>query len=302
MTTFIERLKSSKNRSSESAKVYERAAKRLFLLSNEGDLPKTTAWLNNRTLKDKYEKVDLGKRRHLSLAAHIFAKTFGDKNEYWEKKMFKDSADYAELRLKNKKTPTEVKKWVDDALHKLKKAATEFKRHIAKKLKQPPSIAHLWLYTQYILMRFYSEIQLRNDLGNVSLKDSKNTNYLKKIKGGKYDLIMRDYKASNKIGEKIIHVSTALSRAIGTYIKYRNKIDMDHDWFLSNSKGQQLSKSAMGKALRKLTSEKMEKKIGTRMLRIFNASANATVLAKAAEIANNMLHSQQQSKTYIRKG
>ena len=301
MSSFIEKLKSSKNRSLESAKVYARAAIRLYRLSNEGDLPTTTSWLNNKTLKAKYEKVDLGKRRHMSLAAHMFAKTMGDKSEYWEKRMFKDSSDYAEQRAKNKKTPKEEKKWVDDALQKLRKAATEYKRHIANKLKQTPSIANLWLYSQYLLMKFYSEIQLRNDLGNVSLKDAKGTNYLKKIKGGKYDLIMRDFKASNKIGEKVIHVSAALSRAIRTYINYRNKVELDHDWLLSNSKGKQLSKSAMGKALRKLTSEKMEKKIGTRMLRIFNASANAAVITKAEEVANNMLHSAKQSKSYVRK-
>ena len=180
MTSFIEKLKNSKNRSLESAKVYVRAASRLYLLSNEGNLPTTTSWLNNKILRAKYEKVDLGKRRHLSLAAHMFAKTMDNKSEYWEKRMFKDSSDYAEQRAKNKKTPKEEKKWVDDALQKLRKAATEYKRHIAKKLRQPPSIANLWLYSQYLLMKFYSEIQLRNDLGNVSLKDNKGTNYLKK--------------------------------------------------------------------------------------------------------------------------
>ena len=70
---------------------------------------------------------------------------------------------------------------------------------------------------------------------------------------------------------------------------------------LSNSKGQKLSKSALGKALRKITLDKLSKNIGVRMLRIFNASENAKLLQKAEEISHNMLHSAKQSREYIRK-
>jgi len=190
--------------------------------------------------------------------------------------MYKDSSDYAEQRKKNKKTPTEEHKWLDGALAKLKKAATELKRQISNKLKKTPSVATLWLYTQYLIMRFYSEIQLRNDLGNVSLADKENQNYLKKIKGGRYNLIMRDFKASRKVG-------------------------VEHNWLLSNSKGQKLSKPALGKSLRKLTGDRLDKSIGTRMLRIFNASDHRKIIEQAAEISNNMLHSQKTSKGYVRK-
>ena len=70
---------------------------------------------------------------------------------------------------------------------------------------------------------------------------------------------------------------------------------------LSNSKGEKLTKAALGKALRKITSDKLSKSIGTRMLRIFNASQNQALLEKAEEISNNMLHSAKQTKEYVRK-
>ena len=231
----------------------------------------------------------------------MFFKVFDQVDEYWRNRMYKDADAYTANRKKNKKSVSEENAWLSDALKKLKKVSTELKRQIAYKLRQEPSIPNLWLYTQYLIVRFYAEIQLRNDLGNVSLKDTGKNNFLKKIKGGKYDLIMRDFKASNKIGNRVIHISKALSVAIRQYINYRNRVELSHDRLLSNSKGAPLSKAALGKTLRKITSDKLQKNIGTRMLRIFNASSHQKILAKADEISNNMLHSGKQTREYIRK-
>jgi hypothetical protein len=276
---------------------------RLYALSHkEGAPPNSTKWLKEKTLKSKYEKLPLGKRRHLSLAAHMFFKAFSSEDDYWKKRMQADSDEYSAERKKNKKSTKEESNWIENALQKLKKVSTEYKRSINYKLKQKPSIANLWLYTQYIILYFYSAVQLRNDLGNVSLKEGKSNNYLKKIKGGKFDLIMRDFKSSKQIGNRIIHLSKALSNVLKTYVKYRNTVEgITHDFLLSNSKGETLSKAALGKALRKITADKLSKNIGTRMLRIFNASQNKELLEKAAEISNNMLHSEKQTKEYVRK-
>ena len=257
--------------------------------------------MKNKTLKAKYEKLPLNQRRHLSLAAHKFAQVYDDKLQYWYDKMIKDSNEYKAERNKNKKSLKESRDWIDDALKKLKKSSTEFKRTISHKLRQEPSIANLWLYTQYMLMRFYSEIQLRNDLGTIELTDKKDNNFLKKVKGQRYDLIMRQFKSSNKIGPRTLSVSPALSKTLKEFIKYRNKVGLTHDYLIINSKGRQLSKSALGKTLRKLTKEKMSKSIGTRMLRIFNSTENAKILEKAHEISNNMLHSAKQARQYVRK-
>ena len=302
-TKFVENLKKiCKTCSENSIAVYRRSVKRLYALTHsEGDLPDSRKWLKEKTLKDKYEKLPLGKRRHLSLAAHMFFKAFKEENEYWKGRMQKDSDEYSEERKKNKKSSKEEKNWVDDALKKLKKVSTEYKRTINYKLKQEPSIANLWLYTQYLIVRFYSSIQLRNDLGNVSLKDTGKNNFLKRVKGSKYDLIMRDFKASKQIGDRLIHVDKALSNVLHAYINYRGRVGVKHDYLLSNSKGLKLSKSALGKALRKITLDKLSKNIGVRMLRVFNATENAKILAAADEISNNMLHSTKQSREYIRK-
>lgn len=245
--------------------------------------------------------MPLNKRRHLSVAAHMFFKAYGEVDSYWQGRMFADSNEYSRERVKNKKSPTEQKNWVDNALTKLKKVSTEYKRSINHNLRKTPNEKNLWLYTQYIILRFYSELQLRNDLATVKLSPGKNDNYLKRVKGSRYDLHMNSFKASDKIGTRVIEISRALSNVLQTYIHYRSKVELKHNNLLSNVEGKPLSKTGLGRILRKLTADKLGKTIGTRMLRIFNASKHAKLLEKAAKVSYDMLHTQKQTKEYIRK-
>ena len=286
-----------------SQKVYARSIKRLYNVLERKDpaVPETLKWLSDAKVKAKYEKMPVNTRRHLSAAAHVYLKALGKESEYWKGKMFSDQDSYRTERKKNKKSTKEEHLWIEDGLKKLKQASTEFKRRISSKLKKEPTESSLWLFTQYLILRFYSEIQLRNDLATVELSSKDKNNYLKKVKGGRYDLIMRSFKSSDKIGERKIEISKALSKVLSEYIKFRNRVGLDHNRLLSNSTGDTLSKAALGKILRKLTKEFLNKGIGTRMLRIFNASRNAKILRKAEEISNNLLHTAAQSREYIRK-
>ena len=304
MKNFKERLsKKCPKCKPQSIAVYARSARRLFRLTDpKSDLPENTAWLKTEKLKKAYEKVPLAKRRHLSVAAHQFFKAHGKVDSYWQGRMFTDSDAYSRERSKNKKSATEQKNWVDNALGKLKKISTEFKRSINHKLRKEPSVKHLWLYTQYLILRFYSEHQLRNDLATVKLKSSsKSDNILKRVKGSRYDLHMNSFKASDKIGSRVIHISRALSNVLYQYIQYRNRVAVKHDNLLSNIDGKVLSKMGLGRILRKMTADKLGKTIGTRMLRIFNATRHAKLLEKAAQVSHGMLHSAKQTKEYVRK-
>ena len=286
----------------QSIAVYARSARRLFRLTDDkSDLPENTAWLKIDKLKKAYEKVPLAKRRHLSVAAHQFFKAHGNVDSYWQGRMFADSDAYSRERAKNKKSVTEKKNWVDNALGKLKKISTEFKRSINHTLRKDPSAKHLWLYTQYLILRFYSEHQLRNDLATVKLKGGGNDNVLKRVKGSRYDLHMNSFKASDKIGSRVIPISRALSNVLYQYIQYRNRVGVEHNNLLSNIDGKVLTKMGLGRILRKLTSDKLGKTIGTRMLRIFNATRHAKLLQRAAEVSHGMLHSAKQTKEYVRK-
>ena len=303
MGIFDKLKKGLKNTKDSSLKVYTRALRRLYrIIDRKNDeVPDTNGWLNDSKLKKKYESLSVNIRRHLSSAAHIYHKAVGKEDKYWKDRMFTDQNDYKIHRKKNNKSAKEEKLWIEDGLKKMKQASSEFKRRISSKLRKTPDESNLWLYTQYLILRFYSEIQIRNGLATVELKPKEKNNYLKKIKGSRYRLFMRTFKASERIGDRQIEISAALSRVLANYIKFRAKVDLEHDYLLSNSAGQVLSKPALGKILRKLTGDMLGKGIGTRMLRIFNATKNAKILEKADEVSNNMLHTSKQSKEYVRK-
>ena len=303
--TLLETLKKKlPNSKVSSLQVYARALKRLYnvIERSDQDLPSTVTWLKKEKLKKKYETLKVNIRRHLSSAAHIYLKAVDKEDNYWRRKMFSDQDSYRDERKKNKKTDKETILWIDNGLKKLKQASAEFKRRISKKLKgDEVSESTLWLYTQYVIMRFYSEIQLRNDLATIELKSKDKNNYIQKQKGSLYKIIMRTFKASEKIGERVIQLSKPLSRVINEYVKYRKRVDVNHDHLLSNSGGSILSKPALGKVLRKLTKDFLGKAVGVRMLRIFNATNNAAVLRKADEVSNNLLHTSKQTREYVRK-
>jgi len=282
-------------------KIYVRALKRLFRLENQDkEVPASYAWLDQKSLRSKYEKLPVNIRRHLSSAAHIYTKNHKG-NTYWEKRMFEDQDGYRNIRKENKKSKKEQELWIDEGLKKLKRASTEFKRQIAHKLRRPPSIPNLWIYSQYIILRFYSEVVLRNTLATVEMDSrGKQNNFIKRSKG-RFVLVMRTFKASDKIGEREIELSAALSRVLVPYIKYRSKLDLKHNYLLSNSTGNRLTTAGLGKILRKLTADKLGKKIGTRMLRLFKATDNKDVIEKAAKLSNDMLHTRKQTKEYVRK-
>lgn len=302
--TVLETLKKKLPKSKESSlKVYARSLKRLYnqIDRKDNEVPESHSWLSDKDLKKAFEKIDVNIRRHLSSAAHIFLKAIGKPSDYWLEKMFSDQTKYKDHRKQNNKSATEQRLWITDGLKKLKLASTEYKRRIRNKLKKEPAIDNLWLYTQYLILRFYSEIQLRNDLANIQLKPEKKNNYLQKVKGGKYKLVMRTFKASDVIGERVIEISKALSRVLTEYIKFRSKVDLKHDYLLANSRGGVLSKAALGKTLRKLTKDLLDKGIGTRILRVFKASLNSKLLEKADKISNDLLHSAKQTREYVRK-
>ena len=288
--------------SDESIKVYFRNIKRLYKLISDGDVPDSAAWLKKDELINKYKKLTLPQRRHLSISAVKIAQAY--KNEAladkWSVFMYKDSAEYNQKRSLNKITDDEKKRWPTGGYPRLKKASTEFKRRIAKVFRTEPSLKNLYQYTRYIILRFYSEVAMRNDLASIMLKKG-DGNYLTRSKG-KYTIHMKQFKTAKSMGDTEITLGKGISKALYDYIKYRNSVDgIDHDYVLSNQKGKHLTKAAMGKILTKLTSDLLDKKIGSRIIRVLKATTYKDQIDAANKLATEMMHSSKTQKEYTRK-
>ena len=297
---FIKLLKKAcKNCSEASIKVYERNIKRLHKLVSEKELPDTGKWLSSKDLMKKYKALDLKVRRHLSLAAVKACRAYGTKDDDWVKAMTNDSDAYQKQREKRELTDEEKAKIPKKGYASLKKLTSEYARR-NKRSWATKSKSGLYKYGLQFLLKLMSEVPLRNTAASLKIKDS-GANYIVVPKKGNGKLVFRQHKASKKIGTKEIPISRALTMAARKFLKYRAEI-VEHDNLLSSANGSPLTKSALGKALHRITSDLLGKAFGSRLIRILAARDNAEVLEKAKALSNAMLHgNEQQTLQYAKK-
>ena len=221
--------------------------------------------------------------------------------EYWKKEVELDSAEYDKKRSTNKASDKEKENWTGYTA--LKKASTEYKRSIGRIFKNPKyNTKDLFLYTKYVCVRFYSSYAFRNELATVKLEGGSNDNLLIKKKGGTYKVALRKHKTSRSAGTIEVDLDKNVSKVLTRYIKYRNKVpQVEHQYLLSNSKGEPLSQRMLGNILREITSKFLGKRFATRQLRIMQATQDSELIQKATEAAKKQLHSIKQHGEYARK-
>ena len=234
----------------------------------------------------KYKALPLNVRRAYSVAGVKSSQAYGIENKKWYAAMLKDIQAYKEQRSLQNKSEEEKKNWPKGGISVLKKVASEFKRSIRLALKTP-SIEALYLYSQYILVKFYSEVQLRNTLADVEI--GKGDNHITKSKGI-FTIHLTKFKASDKVGKVEFPLSKALSTAIHRYIKFRTQLNLPHNFLPVNAKGNKLSRKGLGTILHKLTKRFTGKAFGSRLARVLKATENKKVLDEALKISKEMLH------------
>ena len=119
-TTFKEKLESTCNNCKPaSIQVYLRNIKRLFALENEGSLPAKGTWLTKQSLFERYRKLPLSKRRHLSVAGVKASKAYKLNSDKWSIEMYKDSNKYDRSRGKRVKSSKEKALWPKKGLESI---------------------------------------------------------------------------------------------------------------------------------------------------------------------------------------
>ena len=285
----------------ETITTYYRSIKRLFrLIEEDSPLPVTGGWLAKKNLKDKLTKLDLKKRRHLSIAGVKAAKMYKVNSDWFEKQMYKDANAYSQKRGENKKSDKEKASWPDNGLKSLKKAAKLMWNRVKILLKQAPSLKTLYKYQLFILLKLYTTLPLRNTFADIRLTKSENNNYLKTGKGN-FEIVLQNHKTSKKVGTKTVKLNRASTMATRKFLKYRADL-VTHDFLLSNVKGERLSKTALGKSIHRITKELLGKAFGSRIIRVLFATDNAKTIKEAQEISDKLLHSSlKTTQGYVRK-
>jgi len=247
-----------------------------------------------------FKKLDLAKRRAISVAAVKAAKVYSMKSEKWDTQMYKSQSEYTDKRNKNEKSEAEKERWPKGGFAAIRKAAVEHKRRLKHVLKAPPSLAGLYSYQFFIVLKLFTQLPFRNTFATLKVGKSDEGNYLEIPKKGGIKIKLRQYKSSKQLGEKEFTLNRSNTTQLRKFLKYREGL-VDHDYLLSTKAGKKMSRAAMGKQLRKTTERLLGKKIGSRIIRVLAATEAKPEIDKATKLADSMLHTTAQSKQYTRK-
>ena len=253
-----------------------------------------------KALFEKYEKLPLKTKRHLSVAAVKAVKALGTKSEKWEKNMYQDALKYQTQRNKNVKSDTEKSLWPKKGYAAVLSASREQWKRIKHIVANEPTLSGLYKYQLYIILKLFAEIPFRNTFATLELKKKENNNYIEIPKKGKIKFIIRTYKNSKQLGGREVALSRAAAMALRKFLKYREQV-VDHDYFLSSKNGGKLSRPALGKALHRVTKELSGKSYGSRLIRVLAATEKKFEIEAVSELSNKLLHTTKQTKQYTRK-
>ena len=294
--------------SKASLRVYSTNIRRLWkiysgtAIKTLKELPKNSKWLMSDKMEKKYKTFPTNVRRHLSSAGFTATKLYSLKpDNAWNLRMIKDAKLYEDNRNRNTKSENEVKNIPSGGLDDIKKAFKTYKQQIKGIFKKPPTLQNLYKYQLFLSLKLLStNTPFRNDLPSINI-EKETGNYLEKT-GNVYKITMTKFKNSAKLGPKVITLNRANSMEMKKFLRYRDAL-VDHDFLFSLKNGKPMSKSAFSQGLLKLTSNLLNKKIGTRLIRVMFATHNKALLEKADKVSNDMLHSKsgRQTRKYIRK-
>ena len=302
--TFRDKLEKVCEKCTDGTKrVYMQNIKRLYRFKDkDGEVPvNNSKWLESDAVLKKYKSFPFNVRRALSVAGLKAARAYGIDTDKWYARTLKDQGEYRQNRALNKRTDAEDAKMLKGGVKELKKIASEYKRQINRELKETPTLKSLYKYQLYLCLRLFVDLPFRNDFPTIELTQTKTGNYILYKKRKLVKFVLQKFKNSDKLGPREVEVSAPLSKTIKQFLKFRDKLELKHDFLLSNATGDKMSKQAFSKAIHNITKKLSGKSFGSRILRVLHATENSEIIQKSSELTNKLLHTASQTPQYIKK-
>ena len=218
---------------------------------------------------------------------------YQDKLDEYVKRRDELNKKYFDSKSTNLKNDKEEKNMV--STEDILKLLDELNKNIVdKKLRTKKNLTpdEKELLTEYLVIKFYSEYPLRNDLAQLHVANSKtkldaDKNYLIMMNKGAR-LVLNNFKTNKKYGSKTINLSNDMFKLLRNYLK-RNE---DDQYLLYNKNGTVMSKNQLSFFLIKTFEKYLGKRIGTQMLRkIFLSSKYGDTLSQMKADSDMMGHS-----------
>jgi hypothetical protein len=302
--TFKEKLKKASPKVKPGTlRLYLQNARRLYKMSGGGgELPETGSWLMKDVVWTKLKNMPVNTRRHLSLAGlkSSYAYKVSEKQvKKWYGQMIRDSAVYQENRNKNKATDAEKKLLPKGGIGALQKASKELKKRLRFVLAAEPTLKGLYRIQWWIALKLFTQVPFRNTFATITIGGDKG-NVLETPRKGNFKFVMRDFKNSDKLGERTVPLSRAISMALRKFLKYRSGL-VKHKHLFTGYHGDPMTRAGFGKALQNTYEDVLGARLGSRIIRIIHANSEKDALKRAQDLSNKMLHTPKQSAQYVKE-
>jgi len=225
-----------------------------------------------KTLED--ENSNTKKNRLIAIVVALQA-TDAEKKliEKYSKSMLRLAEESNEQYKKQQKTQKQADNWVEygdlvnlanDMLKRIKKHGILKKENISK--------SEYNLLQEYVVLRFYLNYPLRNDLSEVKVISSKNEDDKKQnfllVDGDKFSLILNDYKTVKTFGSQLYELDDKFSKIVCIFLKHNTS-----NWFITKTnRTEPISANGITKLLNRLFLRELDKKISTSMIRHITAT------------------------------
>ena len=223
----------------------------------------------------------------------------------YEKLRDKYNKQYEDEQEENNKNRKQSQNWVE--WPKFQKMVEYFGKEVRRlKLRRRDSLSdeELRLLGDYVLMRVYEDLPMRNDVHDMRVtteadykkNGDKKFNYLLRSRNN-YTIVLNNYKTAKAYGEKRIQVEGRLATLLRDYLKLQTS-----GWLFVNEKtGKPQDSLSITKRIQRITKDRLGKNAGSNMLRHSYLShkygENMKDMKKDSHI---MGHSLKTQKSYIK--
>ena len=317
MTSLKQKIKELKpNLKDSSVNLYLTNLKKIYREIECEGRKETICNFDNLNFLDNYERVmqslagentNTTKNRLIAIVVSLQATKANPKLiEKYTKEMIDLANKSNENYKKQEKSQKQKDNWVEygdlvrlanDMLGRLKKHSILSKEELTR--------AEYNLLQEYIILRFYLNFPLRNDLADVKVinskeDDNKKDNFLL-VDGDDISLILNDYKTVKTFGPQEYNLDKKFSKVIKIFLKHNRS-----GFFITKSnRNEAITPNGITKLLNRLFKRELDKQISTSMIRHITATYDrkndktlAELEALKAKIQKKYLHSDDTNQLY----
>ena len=253
------------------------------------------------------ENVNTKKNRLIAIVVSLQATKANPKLiERYTKEMIELANQSNENYKKQEKSQKQVDNWVEyeDLVNLANNMLGRLKKHSILS-KDELTRAEYNLLQEYVVLRFYLNHPLRNDIANVRIiqnkdEDDKVNNFLL-VDGDEVSLLLNDYKTVKTFGPQEYKIDKKFSKIIKIFLKHNNS-----GFFITKSnRTEAITPNGITKLLNRLFKRELDKTISTSMLRHITSTYDrrndktlAELEALKKKIEKKYLHSDSTNQLY----